>query len=152
MDEPTLACWYQSLKKKSNMGAVARPPSQRSLGSASPGRRFVVLPHQEDPSKVFEAHKKRSKKKKKEGQPPLQSFSALIDSLTSMCLCHVPMDYQTKSVVIYPVAAFAYPLNHVQLVEQRRRENKHKMFRPVSEDDESISFKYQLPKRRKGSA
>lgn len=139
------------------MGAVTRPPAAHgSVGSSSPGRRFVVLPHQDDSANFLEAHTKRSKKTREVGGKPrrLRPFLSIMDSLSSMCLCHHHHreDYhQTQSVVIYPLAAFDYPLNHAKLVEQRRRENKHKLFRPVSEDDDSVSFTNHFPKSRKVS-
>lgn len=121
------------------MGAVARPVARRPQGASSPGRRFVVNSHHDDLT-MASASTKMS--------PTLHSFSEFMDSLTSMCLCHDQNHSDKNLKVTYPVAGFEYPLNHIKLVEQRRRSLKHKMFRPVSEDDASMSVNYYIPTKR----
>ena len=124
------------------MGAVARPTAQRPKGASSPGRRFVVLSYHDDVTMASVSPKKSA---------TVHSFSEIIDSLTSMCLCHHQNYSDSKFKVTYPVAGFDHPLNHIKLVEQRRRSLKHKMFRPVSEDDASMSVNYYIPTRRKSN-
>ena len=71
-----------------------------------------------------------------------------LDSFTNMCVpfaCAQPREAHSKTPgtkVVYPVERFAdYPaLNAAHLIQQRRKDVRHQLFRPVSEDESSIPF------------
>jgi len=100
-------------------------------------RRFVVL---SDKDLLVETP--AAEKSKEEGP----AMNSLLDSLTTMCVCHAPRqpkwgNSQTrkKRRVVYPVEGFSTPstpLNAKHVVKKRlsKLQNDH-FFRPVSEDD-----------------
>jgi hypothetical protein len=107
-------------------------------------RDFVVLSHKNNP--MLTAAREKSPRRK---QSPLVG---LLESVTNLCgpafACGAPPPPRKKrmsdnyngnvsSKGVYPVQRFAeFPvLNEAHLLQERKKQQQHKLFRPVSEDN-----------------
>jgi hypothetical protein len=131
----------------------SRPKKSRvreeDVGHCFPERRYIVRRQlgSSDSSVSSEVHPWKTH--------PRQCVSGILDSFTSLCLgdvfvsssesrrqgtMHTPSSTSSRSKkVVYPIARYPYRLNSKKLVDQRRKSFQHHFFRPVPEDEMSVS-------------
>lgn len=126
----------------SDTATVLHQPLARSAPKRlNTERKFLVVCHDEDPPMLSAAR-----------DQPQESLGLadFLESFTNMCVqgCVISPPEHNKKVArgttrrVYPVERFAdYPaLNATRLIQLRRASVRHKLFRPVSEDDGSSIF------------
>mmetsp|Transcript_16871 Transcript_16871/g.28013 ORF Transcript_16871/g.28013 Transcript_16871/m.28013 type:complete len:188 (-) Transcript_16871:171-734(-) len=125
---------------------LRRPRSANNTSMLQTERDFLVLSYENHP--MLAAAREKPQRQQQQQQRS-SSMAELLDSLTNMCgpafSCSAPPpfreeEFSVSSKGVYPVQRYSdFPaLNAAHLIQRRRQDQQHKLFRPVSDDESFV--------------